>query len=105
MTVYVTNETGADKTYTVPLQTGEGVGLLEGKIAPEIMARIERLGRMNDERLKLLGIGDRQRLLRLADSYEHLGTYGCPRLAEEIRQEAEDIGRQNKGKVVKVKEI
>jgi len=49
---------------------------------------IERLGKLNDRHTTALTAGDRFMLLCLADDYEEIH---CPRMASEIRTEAEGL--------------
>lgn len=79
-------------------RTGEGVPPLRGsELNRGIMRRIERLGKLNDRRLKLEGTRDTAGLLELALEYESLGRYGCPRMAEGIRGSVAGVRSQVKG--------
>lgn len=68
-------------------QQGEGVPPLKGELKQAIIKRIERLGRMNDKRMKYMVAGDRMGLIDLAEEYEAK----MPRMAVEIRKEAQEI--------------
>lgn len=70
------------------LQPGDGVRFADVKLKPDVERRVNRLVQMNKRRERYVENGDRQGLLLLADEYETLGHYGCPQLANEIRQEA-----------------
>lgn len=52
------------------------------------MRRIERLVEMDKRRMECLAVGDTAGLLILADEYEHLGRFGCPNTAAQIRLQA-----------------
>jgi hypothetical protein len=79
------------RTQSIYAEKGDGVPALRGEIKPEVLKRIERLGKMNDRRMKLTAAGDRMGLLNLADEYENLGHYGLPTMAREIRYEAMEV--------------
>jgi hypothetical protein len=72
----------------VPAEAGSGVVWEDIRIKPEVMRRIEALGRMNDRRLALVSAGDGLGLLELAAEYE---AKGMPRVAAEIRKEASEL--------------
>jgi hypothetical protein len=65
----------------------ETIGLSSKKF-PSINRRVEKLGKLNDRRLKARSTRDRQALLEVAADYVDIG---CPRLANEIMAEAEGL--------------
>ena len=66
---------------------------LGSKTAPEIKAKIAILGDMNDRHKEATGSQDKQALRALANEYEAIG---CPRLANEIRDEAKGIRKRKR---------
>jgi hypothetical protein len=68
-------------------QQGEGIPPLKGELKQAILKRIERLGKMNDRRMKYIVAGDRMGLIDLAEEYEAR----MPRMAVEIRKEAQEL--------------
>lgn len=53
-----------------------------------IKRRVEKLGKLNDRRLKARGEADRWALIEI--SYEY-AAIGCPRLANEVVAESENL--------------
>ncbi len=69
----------------------ETLGISQKKF-PAINRRIEMLGQMDDRHKEALGAGNRQALLELAAEYIMLGDHGgCPALARQITNEAENL--------------
>jgi len=61
------------------------------KTGPEIKRNIEKLGQLNDRYEIASAAQDRKQLRQLANEYEQIG---CPRKANEIREEARAIRRK-----------
>lgn len=68
---------------------GQGVAPIVEKPLPQsILQRIERLGKMNDRRIRHINMRSRRGLFRLAADYRRLG---MPIMAAEIYEEARAI--------------
>lgn len=69
----------------IPASSGDGVQFGYEKLKPGVARRIEMLGKMNDRRVAMKGLGDWKGLLQLAEEYE---AKKMPKMAAEIRKEA-----------------
>jgi len=78
----------------VPNDAGDGVAFESTKIKPEIMRRIEALGKMNDRREAYKAAGDWMSLVQLADEYE---AKKMLKMAESVRLEAYEFRKAAEG--------